>query len=162
MREILLKLFWVIVLYFTPIHPLMMVIGIVIVLDTFFGRWAAKDKAKKEGKDVRLFVTSAKTRKGLVSKMITYQLAIILLFILDKYMLNDLLMYFIPSFPITYMVTKLVGVVLILVEFDSIDEKYYFVKGRRIKTLFTDKIKDIKRSIFNIKKFKDKIEEEEE
>jgi len=161
MKEFFIKALGAITIYLTPIHPLMFLLGCVILADTVAGRWAAKHIAKKEGKDVRLAVTSAKTRKGLVSKLITYQLAVVLLFILDKFILNDLLMYFIPTFPVAFMVTKIVGVVLILVELDSIDEKYYLVKGKRLKTLFTDKVKDIKRSIFKIKDFKDKIEEEE-
>jgi len=146
-------------LYLSPIHVLMLLIGSAIVADTVVGRWAAKRTAKKEGKDVRLEVTSRKTRKGLVSKMIAYQAVIVLLFILDDYMLHDLVAYFIPNFPIEYAITKLVGVILLLIEADSIDEHYYKVTGKRIKTLIQDKVRALKKLILGVKEFKEEVEE---
>lgn len=153
------KLFSAAFFYLSPIHVLMFMIGTAIIIDTYIGRWAAKKKAIKEGKDVRLEVTSRKTREGFVSKMIAYQVAIILLFVLDKYLFHDLLMYFLPTFPIKYAVTKVMGVVLLLIEFDSIDEHYYNVTGKRIKEIIREKIRSVKKTIIGAKNFKDEIEE---
>ena len=110
--------------------------------------------AQRDNKDVRMEVTSKKTRTGLVSKMITYQSAIILLFVLDKYILNDVVNYFFSNFPIDFIVTKAIGIVFLLIEFDSFDEKYYLVKGKRLKTIISNKIKSIKGLIFSAKKLK--------
>lgn len=151
------KLISTALLYLAPIHPLMLLLGLGAIIDTIMGRWAAKKIAQKEGKDVRLEVTSRKTRIGLVSKLITYQLVIISLFVLDGYLLNDLVTYFLPSFPITYAVTKLIGVILLLIEFDSIDEHIYKVKGIRFSKLIKNQIKRIKNIIMGLKNFKDKI-----
>jgi len=140
-------------IYLAPIHILIVLIGSAIIFDTLAGRWCAKKLAQRDNKDVRLEVTSKKTRTGLVSKMITYQTSIILLFVLDKYILNDVVNWIFESFPIEFVTTKLIGLIFLLIEFDSFDEKYYLVKGKRLKTIFTTKIKSIKRLIFSAKKF---------
>lgn len=133
--------------FFAPIHVLMLLIGAFIALDTLFGRWCAKKIAQKEGKDVRLFVTSKKTRVGFTSKVITYQTAIILLFVIDDYILNDIVSWLFSDFPIDYIITKTMGLILIAIEFDSIDEKYYIVKGVRIKDIIKKHIKSGKKLI---------------
>jgi hypothetical protein len=143
--------------FFAPINFVFWIIGISIILDTFFGRWSAKKVAEREGKDVRLEVTSKKTRNGLVSKIITYNIAIGTLFIIDFYMLNDVVLYFFESFPIHYLVTKLVGIIFVLIEFDSIDEKYYIVTGKRLKQTIKSKINDGKTSVLNISDFASKL-----
>jgi len=145
--------------FFAPIHVLMLLIGAFILLDTLVGRWCAKKLAQKEGKDVRLEVTSRKTRVGFTSKVITYQTAIILLFIIDDYILNDLVRYFFTEFPIEYIITKAMGLILIAIEFDSIDEKYYLVKGVRIKDIIRKHIKSGKGLIIGGKNLKKDIDE---
>lgn len=147
-------------IYLAPIHVMMLLIGVAVIADTVAGRWCARRLAKKAGKDVRLEVTSRRTREGLVSKMLAYQAVIILLFVLDSYMLDDLVQYFLPGFPISYAVTKLVGVILLLVEADSIDEKYYKVTGKRIRDIIQEKIRAIKRFILRTKDFKDEVKGE--
>lgn len=155
----LFKLLSLAFLYLAPIHVMMLLIGVGIIADTIAGRWAAKKIALREGKDVRLAVTSRKTRNGLVSKLLAYQAVIISLFILDKYMLNDLVLYFLPTFPIEFAITKIIGVILLLVEADSIDEKYYVVTGKRVRDIVMEKIKKIKNTIIGIKTFKKEIED---
>lgn len=143
--------------FFAPVNFVFWIIGIAIILDTFFGRWAAKKVAERDGKDVRLEVTSKKTRNGLVSKIITYNVAIGTLFIIDLNLLHDTVMYFIPKFPIEFLVTKVIGVIFVLVEFDSIDEKYYIVTGKRLKQSIKSKINDGKKSVLNISEFASKL-----
>lgn len=143
--------------FFSPINFIFWIIGIAIMLDTFFGRWAAKKVAEREGKDVRMEVTSKKTRNGLVSKIITYNIAIGTLFIIDFYMLNDVVVYFFESFPIQYLVTKVVGIIFVLIEFDSIDEKYYIVTGRRLKQTIRAKVIDGKKAVLSASEFASKL-----
>lgn len=132
-------------LYLAPIYPLMALVGIMIFLDTYTGRWAARDKAKKEGKDERLEVSSKKTRDGLIPKIIWYNVVIITVYILDRFMLSDLLTHFVPTFPVEYSATKCAGLIMMWIEFDSIDENYYKVKGVRIKDIVMDKFKKLKK-----------------
>lgn len=149
----------VVIGYFSPIHFLFVLIGLGIVVDTYVGRWAAKHKAIKNGWDPRIYVSSKKTRYGLLSKMISYNLAIGTLFILDDFMLNDLALYFFPAFPITFIVTKLIGVGLLFIEFDSIDESYYKTKGKSLKSLLKIQFKKLKVLIATIVGFKKELED---
>lgn len=144
--------------FLAPIHVLMMLVGTFIILDTLVGRWCAKKEAKRLGKDVRLEVTSKKTRVGLVSKLISYQVSVILLFVIDDYMLNDLVKFFWVEFPIDYVVTKAMGLILIAIELDSIDESYYKVKGVKLKDIARDKIKSIKNLVLGIKNTKKELD----
>jgi len=132
-------------LYLSPIYPLMALVGIMILLDTFTGRWAAKHQAIKDGKDVRLEVSSKKTRNGLMPKLIWYNVVVITVFILDRFMLSDLLTHFVPTFPVEYSATKCAGLILMWIEFDSIDENYYKVNGVTIKDIIAEKIKKAKK-----------------
>jgi len=145
-------------LYFAPIYALMFLLGTAVLLDTFAGRWCAKRLAQRNGENVRLTVTSKKTRQGLVSKMITYQSAILLLFVLDSYMLNDVINYIGGGhFPIQFIITKFVGLVFLWVEFDSFDEKYYLVKGVKLKDKLVEKFRLIKKLVFGLKTIKDEV-----
>ena len=144
--------------FLAPIHVLMLLVGTFIILDTLAGRWCAKKQAQKLGKDVRLEVTSKKTRTGLVSKLISYQISIILLFVIDDYILNDLVKFFWVEFPIDYVVTKAMGLILIAIEIDSIDESYYKVHGVKLKDIAKKKIKSIKNLVLGIKNTKKELD----
>jgi hypothetical protein len=124
--------------FFSPIYILLLIVGMAIFFDTFAGRWCARHQAIKEGKDARLEVTSKKTRQGALNKMIIYGLAVITLFLIDGSMVNDAIMLWLKSPVFTFLLTKLTVLFILWIEFDSIDESYYKVKGVRIK----DKIKD--------------------
>ncbi len=132
-----LKLATFLATFFGPVAFVFFLVGAMIVADTIAGRWAAKHKARSQGLNTREEVTSRKTRKGMLDKMWTYLGLVVVIFIFDYYMLNAFLMYLAKGFPIEYVTTKLLGFVLVLMELDSIDEKYYRVKGIRI----FDKIK---------------------
>ena len=155
----LLFVFTSIFIYLAPIHVILVLIGFAVILDTLAGRWCAKHLARKANKDVRLEVMSKKMRHGLVSKMITYQSAIILLFVLDNYVLNSVVNYFMADFPVDFIITKFIGVIFLWIEFDSFDEKYYLVKGKRLKTIIGEKTKKIKGLIFSAKKLKNESED---
>jgi len=132
-------------LYLSPIYPLMALVGAMILADTLTGRWAAKYVAIQEGKDVRLEVSSQKTRDGLLPKVFSYTSVVLIIYVLDRFMLTDLFTHFLPTFPVEYSATKCAGLILMWVEFDSIDENYYKVKGVRIKDIIADKFKAAKK-----------------
>jgi hypothetical protein len=146
------------ILWMAPIHLSIVLILAAISIDTLAGRWCAKHMALREGKDVRLEVTSKKTRKGFIGKAFTYIALLILMFFADSIILNDLLKYFISNFPIDYFFSKGLGIIFLLIEFDSFDEKYYKVKGVRLRDIITKKIRQVKKVIMGLKDTKDEIE----
>jgi len=148
----LLQYSLIIFLWFSPIHLTIATVLLAILIDTIAGRWAAREIAKKEGKDVRLVVTSRKTRIGFLDKGIRYFVLLFLTFFADKIIFHDLLLFFVPTFPIAFFTTKALGIIFVLFEFDSFDEKYYKVKGVRIKELIKKKIKESLNFFLNIKR----------
>jgi len=112
MKTIFSNLLTGLVLFFTPIQGLLLAVGTAVVFDTFTGVYKA---VKLEGWDS----IKSRTLSNIVSKMLLYQLCIILIFPIDKFLLNDLIKYFCS---IEYFATKLVCVVLFLIEGTSIKE----------------------------------------
>jgi hypothetical protein len=158
MRELIHNFWKFIVLFLTPIAPLMLTIGIAVIADTIIGRKAAKKKAIDEFKDVDLEVTSRKTRDGLVPKLIGYQVAVITMFILDDYAINEMVMNFVPF---AYLATKIVGGFLIWIEWTSINESYKKMHGITLNDLFVKYIKSLKVTVMSIIDFKKKLKDEE-
>jgi len=139
-------------LYLSPIYPLVGLVLATILADTLSGRWAARHIARLEGKDVRLEVSSRKTRDGLIPKILGYISVILFVYILDRFMLSDLVTHFFPAFPVEYSATKIGGLILMWIEFDSIDENYYKVKNVRIKDIISDKVKKLRELFKSFKK----------
>lgn len=156
MKNILHNFWKFIVLFLAPIAPLMLVVGIVIFADTLFGRKAAKITAIKEGKDVDVEVTSRKTREGLIPKLIGYQVAIITMFILDGYAINEVVLGHVPF---AFLATKIVGGFLIWIEWTSMNESYKKIKGITLNELFIKYIKSLKDTVMSLIDFKKKTEE---
>jgi len=152
-----LKLASLLWLFLSPIHFILGLVGIAIFVDTFYGRKTARIVAIRNGKDPRIEVKSKITRERLSAKMLVYNACIISCFILDKNIMNDLVMYFFKSFPIHFAVTKFVGLVFLFIEVDSIDENYYKIKGVRLKDLFKKKIGHFKNSLVSVSDLKNKI-----
>jgi len=101
-----------IVLLFAPIYGLLISVGAAIILDTFTGIFKS---IKLEG------FQSIKSRKlsNIVSKLLLYEICILFLFLIDKFLLNE---FIIRSFGIEYMFTKICAILLIFVELVSIKE----------------------------------------
>lgn len=95
--------------FFAPIQVILLVIGIAILIDTFV---AIRLTSKK--------FSSRRFRKGLIGKMITYQSAVLLFFLIDYSMVNEMVK---TVFSVDYTLTKLVGLFLASIEVVSIDEK---------------------------------------
>jgi len=86
----------------SPIKPVMITVGILIVSDLITGVWAARKRGEQ--------ITSAALGRT-VSKMVVYQTAVVTGFLLQRYLLNDAL----P-------VVNVIGGVIGMVEFKSFIE----------------------------------------
>jgi hypothetical protein len=101
-----------IVLLFAPIYGLLIAVAAAIILDTFTGIFKS---IKLDG------FKSIRSRKlsNIVSKMLLYEVCILLLFLIDKFLLNE---FIIKSFGIEFMFTKICAILLIFIELVSIKE----------------------------------------
>lgn len=149
-------------LFFSPIAWSLLLVGFFVMFDTLFGRWSAKRIAQRDGKEVRKEVSSKKTRRGFCDKSLMYLLLMSSIYVLDHFMFNQLLMWIIPTFPIEYIISKLMGFILVLIEADSIDEKIYNVKGVRISELIKSKIKGLRGTVKEVRELRNEIIDGEE
>ena len=124
-----------IIVFFTPIYFMVFLVGMSTIIDTGFGVW----KAKSLGEEV----SSKLCRKGLVPKIKSYVIIVLLLFVADFYIVNEFTKLFID---IEFVSTKLVSLVLIIIEVRSMDESFQKVKGYSfIEKLYTN-VKSIKKA----------------
>lgn len=100
------------ILFFVPILGLLISVGAAIVLDTVTGVYKS---IKLEG------WRSIRSRKlsNVISKMALYEVCIILLFVIDKYVLNEFVK---QAFGFDFMFTKICAILLIFTELVSIKE----------------------------------------
>ena len=104
---------------FLPIRELMLTIGFLVGADMVVGIW----KALKTGQKIR-----SRRMSDTITKMLLYQLAIVSGFLIEKYIITDIL-------PIA----KLIGSVIAIIEFKSIVESIESVTGQNLWT----KIKEV-------------------
>lgn len=100
------------VLLFVPIYGLLIAVGAAIVLDTFTGVF----------KSIKLSGWSSirsRTLSNIISKMALYEICILFLFVIDKYVLNEFISQW---FGFTFMFTKICAILLIFIELVSIKE----------------------------------------
>jgi hypothetical protein len=101
-----------ILLLFVPIYGLLIAVATAIILDTFTGIFKS---VKINGwKSIR-----SRKLSNIVSKMLLYEVCILLLFLMDKYLLNE---FIVLSFGIEYMFTKICAILLIFIELVSVKE----------------------------------------
>lgn len=132
----------VIIAFLAPIHGIMLTVGLFIVVDTMIGIWKAKKLKEK--------ITSRNLSR-IISKMFLYQSTILMFFILDYFILNQIILVF---FSVPLILTKIVAAVLASVEIFSIDENWRAVKGDGLWFYFkkvTSRAKDIKNEIDPLK-----------
>lgn len=129
--------------FLMPIKPLMILVGLMIILDTIFGIW----KCKKQGTEI-----TSKGLSSIVSKMVLYEAAVILIFALEKFMLGEFVLLFtaIPLF-----LTKVVATLLVGIELTSMSENFKGATGisiwQKIKVML-GRAKDIKDDVNDILK----------
>jgi len=137
-----LQLLAVVSTFFLPITGILFLIGFAIVIDTITGIW----KSKK----LNIPITSRKL-SAIISKLMLYEVAVILFYLIDRFILNDIILTF---FSVPLMLTKILSLVLVSIEVMSISENYKAVKGidlwQAMKLLFA-RARDIKQDIDTIK-----------
>ena len=148
MSDILTKIMMMLTVFFAPLFMFLIAIGLAILLDTIFGRWKASSIGEK--------VTSKKTRHGVVSKVLTYNIVAITIFIIDNMAVNEVVLTYLPY---EFILTKSVVLFLIWMEASSIDESYEEVKGYKLSDKFIDFIKTIKRNLLKLVQYKQESKE---
>ena len=137
-----LKLITIICSFFLPISGILGLLFTLILADTATGIWKAKH-LKQE-------ITSRKL-SAIISKLLLYELCVILFFLIDYFILNDIIL---TVFSVPLMLTKVLALVLASIEIMSISENWRIVKGVNLwqsaKLLFTRAI-DLKNDINKLK-----------
>jgi hypothetical protein len=132
--------------FFLPISGILFLIGFAIFVDTLTGIW----KSKKLG----VPITSRKL-SAIVSKLFLYEVAVILTYLIDKFILNDIILQF---FSVPLMLTKVLSLVLVSIEAISISENYKAVKGIDIWSALKNLLqrsKEIKKDIDGVRHSQD-------
>lgn len=137
----LIKLIAFLVSFYSPIAGVMLAVGLIILADTLTGLWKSKKLGIKR--------TSKLMRKGLLPKLLLYQLCIITFFVLDFNIINEFILIFTP---IQFFCTKILALGLAYIELLSINENWKAVKGKSI----TQSIKEL---ISKAKDFKNDYED---
>jgi len=130
------------ILLFVPIYGILIAVGAAIILDTFTGIFKS---IKLKG------WCSVRSRKlsHIVSKMLLYEICVLLLFVIDKFILNEFIFKWLS---IDFMFTKICAILLIFIELVSIKEnieeaykikiwsllKKAFLRAKEIKTDIDD------------------------
>ena len=121
--------------FISPLLPLALIITLFIVIDTFVGRWYARQKGE--------LITSRKTRIGFCRKTLFYFLVLICVYLIDKFIVNEITRNYIWF---DWAFTKFFASILIWIEYTSIDEKIKWIKGKGL----TDRIMDFGKSLKKI------------
>jgi hypothetical protein len=135
----ILALIWT---FFMPITGLFLLVGFCIALDTISGIW----KSRK----LKIKITSRKL-SSIISKMMLYQITLILFYLIDNFILNQIMLKF---FSVPLMLTKIVALILISIELMSLNENIIAVKNFSLwdgmKNLFA-RAKEIKTNLNELK-----------
>jgi hypothetical protein len=129
--------------FFLPVKPLLLLVGLFICTDTILGIWAAHKRGEK---------INSRKLGNIIPKMILYQSAVLIGYVLDVLLLGEFINYFIN---IELFITKIIAMVLVFVEALSINENFENITG---KNLFNSAKLMITRGVkvkHEISKFKD-------
>lgn len=126
--------------FFLPIQPLLWLVGIFILSDTILGVWSSVKLGEQ--------ITSRKL-SGIIPKMILYQSAVLVGFVLDHFLISEFALMLIS---VKYLMTKLIAMTLIFIELLSINENFEVITN---KNLF----KEFKLLLTRTAKLKTEIEE---
>lgn len=128
------------ILLFVPIYGILTAVAAAIILDTFTGIF----------KSIKLngwCSIRSKKLSHIVSKMLLYEICILLLFVIDKFILNEFIFKWLS---IDFMFTKICAILLIFIELVSIKEN--------IEAAYNIKIWDLlKKAFLRAKEVKDDI-----
>jgi hypothetical protein len=105
-------IFSALLVLFAPIQGILIAVGAAIMLDTFTGVFKSiKTKGWSSIRSRRL--------SNIVSKMLLYEICVLFLFLIDKFVLNEFMGKW---FEIDYMFTKICGILIVFIELTSIKE----------------------------------------
>lgn len=125
----------------TPVKPLVIVAILAIILDTCFGIWRS---VKKSGwKSIR-----SRRLSHTISKTLLYSGAIVFVFLLEKYVIADILAHFIS---IDLLMTKAFTFFCVYTEIKSINESYFSVTGVNVWDKFIKFAKRSKETLEDLK-----------
>ena len=137
-----LKLLTICFSFFLPVSGILGLLFALILSDTATGIWKAKHQKQE--------ITSRKFSQ-IVSKLLLYELCVILFYLIDYFILNDIVL---TVFSVPLMLTKVLALILASIEIMSIAENWKAVKGvdlwQSAKLLFTRAI-DLKKDINKLK-----------
>ena len=112
-----MQLFAIVSSFFLPISGILILIGVTVILDTLTGVW----KSRK----LKTPITSRKL-SAVISKILLYEVTVMLFYLIDYYILNDIILTF---FSVNLLTTKILALVLVSIEVISINENFKAVKG---------------------------------
>ena len=118
----------IILAFLFPIRGLIIAVGLAIVLDTIIGIFKAK---KLNGWNS----VSSKKLSAIISKMFLYQGAIILFYMMDKFILGEFIALFIG---VPLFLTKVLAATLCFIEIKSIDENIEIITGKSVWNRFKE------------------------
>lgn len=121
--------------FISPLFPLMMLVSIFAMIDTFVGRWYAKSIGET--------ITSRKTRLGLTKKLVAYFIVVFVSYLIDYIIINEIARNYIWF---DWAFTKFFTLVLLWIEYTSIDEKFKWLHGKGL----TDRVVDFAKSLKKI------------
>lgn len=124
-----------------PIKPLILLAVLAIILDTCFGIWRS---VKKQGwKSIR-----SRRLSHTISKSLLYSGAITFIFLLEKFVIADILGHFIA---IDLVLTKAFTFFCVVTEVKSINESYFSVTGVNVWDKFIAFVKRSKEQLEELK-----------
>jgi len=131
------------ILLFVPIHGLLIAVAAAIILDTFTGIF--KSVKLKGWASIRSRVLS-----NIISKMALYEICILFLFLIDKFVLNEFVFHW---FKFDYMFTKICAIMLIFIELvsikENVEETFKVDIWQLLKKAFL-RAKEVKQNINNL------------
>lgn len=131
------------ILLFVPIHGLLIAVAAAIILDTFTGIF--KSVKLKGWASIRSRVLS-----NIISKMALYEICILFLFLIDKFVLNEFVFHW---FKFNYMFTKICAIMLIFIELvsikENVEETFKVDIWQLLKKAFL-RAKEVKQNINNL------------
>ena len=124
-----------------PVKPMVLMAIFTIILDMAFGIWRS---VKKNG------WASIRSRRlsNTISKSLLYTGAIVFIFMLEKFILADLLAYFIS---VDLLMTKAFTAFCVFTELKSINENYHSVTGVNVWEKFMQFVKRGKEQVDQLK-----------
>lgn len=125
----------------SPVKPLVLIAVLSIILDTCFGIWRS---VRKSGwKSIR-----SRRLSHTISKSLLYSGSIVFIFLLEKYVVADILGHFIA---IDLILTKAFTFFCVITEVKSINESYFSVTGVNVWDKFIKFAKRGKETLEDLK-----------